>query len=175
MIRPVQMNDASEICDIYNHYVTQTIITFEEAPVSINEMESRISDISSELPWLVFEEDQQVVGYTYASHWKSRCAYRYSVESTVYVSPPFINLKIGTQLYTELIRNLREQDYHTVLGGIALPNEPSIKLHEKLGFHNVAHFKEVGRKFDKWIDVGYWQLKLKMTEPAHGPCGEDTD
>ena len=99
MIRQIEIKDTKDICDIYNHYVTQTIITFEESPVNTIEMESRISEIVSELPWLVFEDNKQILGYSFASHWKSRCAYRYSVESTVYVSPLFTNRKIGTQLY----------------------------------------------------------------------------
>ena len=160
MIRPVKISDAKEICNIYNHYVTQSIITFEESCVSVDEMESRITEVTTELPWLVYEENKQVMGYSYASHWKSRSAYRYSVESTVYVDPSFTNQKIGALLYSDLIEILRGKNFHSVIGGIALPNEPSVKLHEKLGFEEVAHFKEVGWKFEKWIDVGYWQLNL---------------
>lgn len=164
MIRPVQSTDVKDICDIYNHYVAQSIITFEEFPVSIEKMRSRITEVAFELPWLVFEKNQQVVGYSYASRWKSRYAYRYSVESTVYVAPSFTNQKIGAHLYSELIEILREKKVHSVIGGIALPNQPSIKLHEKLGFEKVAQFKEVGWKFKKWIDVGYWQLNLNSAE-----------
>ena len=164
MIRQVDIKDTKDICDIYNHYVTQTIITFEESPVDVDEMEYRVSEIASELPWLVFEDNQQILGYSYASRWKSRCAYRYSVEGTVYVSPSFTNRKIGTQLYAQLIHILKENNFHSVIGGIALPNLLSIKLHEKFGFEMVAQFKEVGRKFEKWIDVAYWQLKLTNAE-----------
>lgn len=160
MIRPVTISDAEAICRIYNYYVTESIITFEESPVGVDEMESRIADVTKELPWLVFEEKQGVVGYSYASRWKSRCAYRYSVESTVYVDPSFKNKKIGSLLYSELIEILREKKFHSILAGIALPNEHSVKLHEKFGFINVARLKEVGWKFEDWIDVGYWQLNL---------------
>ncbi|MGD9201829.1 MAG: GNAT family N-acetyltransferase, partial [Chitinispirillia bacterium] len=138
------------------------------SPVDVVEMESRISEIVSELPWLVFEDNKQILGYSFASHWKSRCAYRYSVESTVYVSPSFTNRNIETQLYAELINVLSEKNFHSVIGGIASPNHPSIKLHEKFGFEKVAQFKEVGWKFEKWIDVGYWQLKLNSNAKAVG-------
>ena len=167
MIRSAKINDAKTICDIYNYYVTDTIITFEESPVCVEEMEARIAEVTKELPWLVFEENQRVVGYSYASRWKSRCAYRYSVESTVYVDPYFKNMKIGSFLYSELIKILGKKKLHSILAGIALPNEHSVKFHEKLGFVNVAHLKEVGWKFEKWIDVGYWQLNL---ETAQNKC-----
>ena len=87
MIRTVKVADARDICNIYNHYVTKTTITFEEEPVVLRDMESRISEISERLPWIVFEENEQILGYSYATSWKSRGAYRYSVESTVYISP----------------------------------------------------------------------------------------
>jgi L-amino acid N-acyltransferase YncA len=161
MIRTVKLTDAKDICEFYNHYIEKTIITFEEEPVIISEMETRISEISARFPWIVFEENDQIVGYSYASDWKSRCAYRYSVESSVYILPSFTNRGIGSRLYEELIFRLSNMNIHSVIGGIALPNIPSIKLHEKFGFEKVAQFKEVGRKLQKWIDVGYWQLVMK--------------
>ena len=161
MIRLANPTDASAICDIYNHYVTRTIVTFEETPVTADEMVSRITEVTQNLPWLVFLNHQDIVGFAYASSWKSRCAYRYSVESTVYLSPDFTGKGIGTLLYTDLIGRVTQLNYHTIIGGIALPNTQSVHLHEKLGFQQVAQFKEVGFKFNKWIDVGYWQLILE--------------
>ena len=161
MIRNVRPGDAARICAVYNHYVEKTIITFEESPVSESEMESRIAEISSAFPWLVYEEDGRVIAYAYAGKWKGRSAYRYSVESTVYVDKDCGGRGIGTQLYSLLLEKLRELRMHAVIGGIALPNEKSRKLHEKFGFKKVAHFSEVGYKFDTWIDVGYWELVLE--------------
>ena len=89
----------------------------------------------------------------------------------IFLSYSFLNRKIGSQLYAGLIHSLSERGFHSVIGGIALPNEPSVKLHERLGFEKVAHFKEIGWKFDKWIDVGYWQLNLSLAEPMRGPDG----
>lgn len=160
MIRPVTTEDAAHIADIYNHYVLHSTITFEEQAVSVQEMQQRIAEVLAELPWLVWIEEQEVVGFAYASKWKGRCAYRYSVESTVYVAEGTTGKGIGSRLYAALIAELRQRELHVVMGGIALPNNMSMALHEKLGFEKVAHFREVGRKFNQWIDVGYWQLLL---------------
>ena len=158
MIRKIKTSDAKAICSIYNYYIQNTIITFEEEPVSENEMINRIT--SATLPWLVFEDGGNILGYAFASEWKSRCAYKYSVECSVYLDTNCKGRGVGTQLYKELLNQLKELKYHTIIAGIALPNEVSVKFHEKLGFEKVAHFKEVGFKFDEFIDVGYWEIIL---------------
>jgi L-amino acid N-acyltransferase YncA len=160
MIRYAKTDDAAEICKIYNHYVLGTTITFEEEPVSTDEMAQRIAETLQSLPWLVWEQDESLQGFCYASKWKGRCAYRHSVESTVYVRADSIGRRIGSQLYRALLDELRQRKFHTVIGGIALPNDASVALHEKLEFEKVAQFREVGNKFDRWTDVGYWQLLL---------------
>lgn len=160
MLRNATTDDAAQICEIYNHYVLQTPITFEEQPVTPDDMVHRIRETMESLPWLVWEEDGRLLGFCYASKWKGRCAYRYSAESTVYLHPASVAHGIGSQLYHALLTDLRGRQIHTVIGGIALPNEASVALHERFGFEKIAHFKEVGRKFDEWIDVGYWQLIL---------------
>lgn len=159
-IRPCVPADAPQICTIYNHYVRESAITFEESPVSDTEMAQRIAEVTARLPWLVSEQDGQIVGYAYATAWKARSAYRYSVESTVYLSPAAAGRGAGATLYQALIDELRRSDLHCVIGTIALPNAASVALHEKLGFVKVGQFKEVGRKFGCWVDVGYWQLVL---------------
>jgi L-amino acid N-acyltransferase YncA len=160
MIRYAKTDDVAEICKIYNHYVLDTTITFEEEPVSTDEMAQRIAETLQSLPWLVWEQDESLHGFCYASKWKGRCAYRHSVESTVYVRADSIGRHIGSQLYRALLDELRQRKFHTVIGGIALPNDASVALHEKLEFEKVAQFREVGNKFDRWTDVGYWQLLL---------------
>ncbi|MBW1698994.1 MAG: N-acetyltransferase [Deltaproteobacteria bacterium] len=160
MIRNVACQDAEEICRIYNYYVKNTIVSFEEIPVDAAEIINRIEAITQKFPWLVYETNKKVVGYAYASAWKQRAAYRFSVESTIYVHPDWTGRKIGYLLYERLIAALKQMSLHAVIGTIALPNDASVALHERLGFEKVAHFKEVGRKFDKWIDVGYWQLLI---------------
>jgi phosphinothricin acetyltransferase len=161
MIRSANPKDSKEIAEIYNYYILNSIVTFEEEPISANEMSIRMKSDTSELPWLVYEIDQNIVGYAYAKHWKPRSAYRHSTEISIYLKHGEFNKGIGSRLYAELIRQLKSLNFHAIIGGIALPNDASIALHEKLGFKKVAHFKEVGFKFQKWIDVGYWQLDFK--------------
>lgn len=161
-IRSARESDAAEIAGIYNPYVLGTCITFETERVQAAEMAQRITEtLDSSLPWLVAEASGQVVGYAYASKWKGRCAYRYSVESTVYLDSAHTGKGLGLSLYAALIDATRTCSLHAVIGGIALPNASSVGLHERLGFKKVAHFEQVGYKQDRWIDVGYWQLLLK--------------
>lgn len=160
-MRAVVAADAAAITHIYNHYVQGGHETFETAPVEDDDMAARIIEsVSHQLPWLVAEQDGVVLGYACASRWKGRCAYRHSAETSVYLATGATGRGLGGALYRELIVQLRGQSMHSLIGGIALPNETSVALHERLGFRKVAHFAEVGYKFDRWIDVGYWQLLL---------------
>ena len=161
MIRPATPADAAAIAAIYNHYVVHTIVTFEEEEISTKEMALRITEVQGAgRPWFVWEETGKVLGYSYASGWKSRCSYRFSLETTVYLDQAATGRGLGTQLYSALIDALRQTKTHALIGGVALPNAGSVALHEKLGFVKIGHFKEVGWKFDQWIDVGYWELIL---------------
>ena len=158
MIRNATYNDAAAITEIYNYYVLNTAFTFEEAPVSPDEMQRRITDVQIRFPWLVFEENGLIIGYAYACPWKPRTAYRNTVESSVYLQPTHTGKGIGRILYSKLINELRDLNIHAVIGGIAQPNETSIKLHENLGFKKIGLFSEVGWKLGQWVDVGYWEL-----------------
>lgn len=161
MIRKAVAVDAEAISCIYNHYIRETIITFEEQLVSPSEMAERIAEVAAaSLPWLVAEQDGSIVGYARATKWKGRSAYRFSVETTIYLAPHCVGKGIGTRLYQFLFEQLKGMGLHTAIGGVALPNPASVALHEKLGFRKVAQFAEVGFKFGKWIDVAYWQLPL---------------
>ena len=160
VIRAVSPGDAEQICAIYNHHVRDTIVTFEESLVTAAEMTGRITDVTARWPWLVWEQGGSIAGYAYATEWKTRSAYRFSVESTVYVAQSFARRGIGTRLYEALIAQLKERQVHCVIGGIALPNDASVALHEKLGFVKIGQFVEVGFKLGQWIDVGYWALIL---------------
>lgn len=160
-VRAAVAGDSTAIASIYNHYVLKTVITFEEEEVSASEMVRRIAEAASaSLPWLVAEREGKIVGYAYAMKWRVRPAYRFSTEVTVYVDPECPRLGIGSRLYEELLPKLKAQGIHAAMGGIALPNDASVALHEKFGFSKVAQFKEVGFKFNRWIDVGYWQLNF---------------
>jgi phosphinothricin acetyltransferase len=160
MIRAATPDDASVIAAIYNHYIATTTISFEERAVTADEMAQRIRDVTAALPWLVYEQQGRISGYAYATKWRVRSAYRFSAETSVYVEQGQGGQGIGSALYRELLAELRRREIHMAIGGIAQPNPASVALHESLGFVKVAHFKEVGRKFDRWIDVGYWELPL---------------
>lgn len=161
IVRAALQTDAPAIARIYSHYVLTTTITFEEVAVSEAEMWSRVDEIQKQgLPWLVAEEAGAVVGFAYASKWKTRSAYRFSTESSVYIATDRRHDGAGTRLYSTLIADLAHLGYHTVIGGIALPNDASVRFHEKFGFVKTAHFAEVGFKFGKWVDVAYWQRRL---------------
>lgn len=159
MIRDAHDEDSQSISDIYNHYVLNTAVTFEEVPTSAEEIKKRIiATRTDNLPWIVCEnETGKVTGYAYASKWKGRCAYKYSVEITVYLHQDQGGQGLGTKLYEKLFELLKDKGFHVVIGGITLPNPASIALHEKFGLTKAGHFKEVGYKFGKWTDVGYWQ------------------
>jgi L-amino acid N-acyltransferase YncA len=170
IIRDAQPADAPAIAAIYRHFVLETAISFEEEDVSAADMQGRIGDVQAAgLPWLVACDGDTLFGYAYATKWRVRHAYRFSVESTVYLTKASAGRGLGTLLYSQLLARLRSAGCHLVIGGIALPNPASIALHEKLGFEKVAHFREVGYKFDQWRDVGYWQLTLGQHEPSAVP------
>ena len=111
-------------------------------------------------PWLVCEEGGSVVGYAYAGPWKARSAYRFAVESTVYLAVGQQGRGLGAALYRRLIDELARCGAHCVIGGVSMPNAASVALHEKLGFRKIGQFCEVGWKLGHWVDVGYWELML---------------
>lgn len=154
--------DSAAIALIYNHYIENSTVTFEQKSLTDQEMLQRIQAIrQAALPFLVLEQQGQVLGYAYASPWRSRIGYRFSVESSVYLSPYSAGLGYGSLLMQQLLQQLTQAGYHAVMAGIALPNAASVALHEKFGMTKVAHFSEVGTKFGQWLDVGYWQLLLQ--------------
>lgn len=161
LIRPATVADAGAVASVYNHYIKETTVTFEEEEVIPSEIARRIRAVeSASLPWLIAERDAEVIGYAYAAKWHSRSAYRFSAEIAVYVEANHTRIGAGSRLYDHLFPMLQARGIHAVMAGIALPNEPSVALHEKFGLSKVAHFKEVGFKFRQWIDVGYWERIL---------------
>ncbi len=157
-VRPATLDDVIPVTAIYNHFVDHTVVTFEEERVTPVEFGKRMHAVwSASLPFLVAEQGGAVVGYAYASKWKERSGYRFSVEASVYLAPDAGGRGIGSSLYGTLFPMLEAKGVHAVMGGIALPNDASVALHEKFGMRKVAHFEETGFKFDRWIDVGYWE------------------
>lgn len=161
MIRNVQLSDAKRIAEIYNPYIQDTIITFEEELVTEKDIAQRIEYITAKkFPYLVYEENNHVVGYAYLSNWRSRSAYDITLETSVYIDEKAQEKGLGSILYAELINRAREINVHSLIGVISLPNPISRKLHEKFNFTLVGNFKESGLKFNKLIDVEFWQLIL---------------
>lgn len=164
MIRAATIADAPAICQIYNHFILHSTATFEEAPVAPEDMAQRIASVCARLPFLVAEVDDGLAGYAYAAPWKARSAYRHTVESSVYIGPGYAGMGLGTRLYQALLHDLRGRGVHAVLAGIVLPNDASVALHEAFGFAPAGRMREVGRKFDQWLDVGYWERLLDRPE-----------
>jgi len=158
MIRAVTADDAPAIAAIYNHYVLETVVTFEQEPVSNAEMASRIASCLG--PWLVLEDAGSVVGYAYGKPYHARSAYRFSFESTIYLHHEATGRGRGSRLYGALLETLAGVPVHCVIGAIALPNAASVALHERLGFVNTGLLSEVGHKLGRWVDVGYWSRQL---------------
>jgi len=158
MLRPALAADAAAICAIYNPYVLESCISFEETAVSHEQMALRIQTVlDAGLPWLVWEQQGKLSAYAYATPWRTRPAYRHSVEISVYAARESAGQGLGSALYQALFAQLQQLGIHNVIAGIALPNPASIALHEKMGMHQVARFSEVGQKFGQWHDVGYWE------------------
>lgn len=160
MIRTVQAEDAQAITAIYNGYVTGSTITFEEEPVTVDEMAARIAGISSEYPFFIYEEGGEVKGYCYAHTWKGRSSYRYTAETTIYLSPDASGKGVGKALMHRLISECRSVGLKALIACITDGNTASITMHEKLGFRKVSHFEKVGFKFGQWLDVVDYELVL---------------
>ena len=158
MIRPVELSDCKAITDIYNYYIETTVITFEEIPMTVMEMQNRVNEIRGLFPYLVYEENGEILGFAYVDAFHSRSAYRFTLENSIYVQNGCQGKGMGRALMDELLNEVKKTDTHSIVAKIALPNERSVKLHEAVGFKNVGTLKEVGKKFDKWLDVGYWEL-----------------
>lgn len=156
VLRDVIKADAERLAQIYNYYIENTIVTFETELVSSFDFEDRLAEHPDNLPWLVIEEQGRVIGYCYAAPWKQRNAYAHSVETSIYLDVAACGKGFGKLAYSHLLSLI--DNYHAVIGGIALPNDASVALHESLGYRKVANFAEIGHKFGRWIDVGYWQL-----------------
>lgn len=157
-IRPVNLTDAAQIAEVYNYYIQKTHHTFETESLGAEEMQKRISEVIENYPYLVAEEYGEIYGYAYATQFKLRQAYAFSAEVSIYVKNAAKQKGIGTQLYMQLFDELADTDIHAIVAGISLPNDASVRFHEKLGFSKVAHFREVGYKLGRWVDVGYWEF-----------------
>ena len=152
--------DAAACVAIYAPYVADTAISFEEAPPTARQFAAHIAETSARYPWLVLEDDGDVVGYAYAAQHRARAAYRWAVDVGIYVDPARHRGGAGRTLYEALLELLRRQRLRSACAGITLPNDASIGLHRALGFEHVGTYRAIGWKAGGWRDVSWWQLAL---------------
>jgi phosphinothricin acetyltransferase len=168
-IRLARESDAAAIAAIYRPIVESTAITFEVDPPSESEMRKRITDTLAHYPWLVYETEDQIAAYAYATRHRVRAAYQWSVDVSICVEARFRRWGIGRGLYTSLFGILAAQGFFNAYAGIALPNPASVALHESLGFQRLGVYHNVGFKLGAWRDVGWWQLGLRQHELSPAP------
>ena len=158
--------DARQVAAIYYPYVINTHITFEYVPPDGSVIASRMKSQQEKFPWLVCEHERELMGFAYGSPFRSQQAYDWSVETTIYVRESAHNLGIGSALYETLIKCLRLQGYMSAVGVIALPNEPSVSLHNKFGYKEIGILPDAGYKSGSWYDVAIWRLELEEASPT---------
>jgi L-amino acid N-acyltransferase YncA len=166
LVRRARRDDAGRCQEIYAPYVVGTVISFEEEPPSVMEMERRIVSSLDTHDWLVLEEEGQVVGFAYGTPHRSRAAYRWACDVSVYLETGRRRTGAGRLLYEALLPRLAERGYRTVLAGIALPNAASEGLHRSLGFETVGVYERIGWKLGGWHDVLWLQRHLGDTPPS---------
>jgi L-amino acid N-acyltransferase YncA len=167
-IRLATIPDAAAVAAIYAPYCDGTVISFEETAPTAGEMARRIASIGGIRPWIVLEEDGEVIGYAYASAHHERAAYRWSVSTAIYVSRHHHRRGAGRALYTTLFALLRSLGYRQATAGITLPNPASVGLHGAFGFVPVGVYRHIGYKMGRWHDVGWYQAEIQSAL-AHPP------
>ncbi len=168
MFRFAEPSDAAAIQAIYAPFVENTVTSFEMEVPTVEEMADRVERLKPLYPWIVLS-DPTVQGYAYASPHRSRHAYQWSVEVSVYLAPSHRGRGLGSALYTKLFEILRAQGFANAFAGISLPNEASQKLHRKLGFEEVGTYRKVGFKFDAWHDVQWYGMRLQEVVASPRP------
>jgi phosphinothricin acetyltransferase len=163
-IRLALASDAEAIAEIYRPVVEETVISFEVVPPDAAEMARRIGETQPAHPWLVCEIGGRLAGYAYGAAHRTRAAYRWSVDASVYVSSAHRRRGVARGLYVSLFGILASQGYVTAYAGITLPNAASVALHESLGFERLVVYPGVGYKLGRWHDVGWWRLVLNAQE-----------
>ena len=169
-LRAATSGDAAAIADIYAPYVTASMVSFETDPPDAEAMRARMETGGMLYPWILAEEeDGTILGYACAARFRERPAYRFTVETTIYLRSGAAGRGLGSRLYAPLIATLEAQGYTQAIAAITLPNEASVRLHERLGFAPAGIYRQVGWKLGAWHDVGLWQ---KALAPATTPPAE---
>lgn len=161
VIRLVEDKDIPQILDIYRPFVLNTATSFETEVPSPETFTMRVKQYASLAPWLVAVSDDTVLGYAYATAHRSRGAYRWNQETTVYVHPDYRKQGIARALYEKLLTCLKYLGYTKALAVITLPNDPSIGFHESLGFQHIGEMKHIGFKFGRWHTTSWWDRDLQ--------------
>jgi L-amino acid N-acyltransferase YncA len=163
IIRDVQLDDTQALLDIYTPYVETTWVTFETKVPTLTEFSGRIEQYRFMLgfPYKVAELDGGIAGYAYAHPFHEREAYRFTAETSVYIKQDLRRGGIGTELYKAVLEDLKQSWFHTVIAILGYPNEASKRFHEKFSFREIGYFREVGYKFDRWLDAGYLEKFLQ--------------
>ncbi len=170
IIRNIAADDAQAVAEIYAPFVRDLATSFEMAPPDAGEIRKRIREITPKHPWLVFDAGGEVVGYAYASTHRTRQAYQWSTDVSVYIHERARKRGVGRALYTALFEVLRRQGFFNAYAGITLPNAGSVQLHESMGFTRVGLYSRVGFKFGRWHDVLWLELRLsEQPEPKGEP------
>ena len=172
LIRPVQAADFDAIAALTNHFIQHTAIHFGYQAVSPSELRMPWESSRSRYPFLVAEVEGRFAGWAKSGVWRDRAAYQWTAESSVYVEPSFHRRGVGRTLYAALIDECRRCGFHSLIGGITLPNDASVCLHESMGFRKVSQVAHAGWKFDAWHDVGFWQLMLQPSSHRAEPLTE---
>jgi phosphinothricin acetyltransferase len=165
-IRLADASDAEAIAAIYRPVVESTAISFETVAPDRDEIARRLADTLVSHPWLVCDIGGRVAGYAYATKHRVRGAYQWSVDTSVYVDEAWRRSGVGRGLYRSLFAILAAQGFFNAFAGIALPNDASVALHEAVGFEPLGVYRRVGFKFGAWLDVGWWQLALRVHEAS---------
>jgi len=160
-IRLATLEDAAAIAQIYAPYVTDTAISFETEVVSAAQIAERMQSHDCIYPWFVAAEaGDAVIGYAYGTQFRTRAAYRFSVETSIYLEPSAQGRGLGATLYRALLQQLIRQGFTQAIAGITLPNEASVRLHERVGFRLVGVYRDIGYKLGRWHDVGRYACPL---------------
>jgi L-amino acid N-acyltransferase YncA len=160
IIRDFNERDVAPANELTNSFIRDTVVHFGFTPATDSEFADLWQQGRAKYPWLAAEEAGRFLGYAKAGVWRTRDAYQFTAEAGIYMVAEARGRGLGRQLYVELLERLRAAGFHSAIGGVTLPNEASVRLHESLGFRKVGDFREVGRKFDAWHDVGFWQIDL---------------
>jgi phosphinothricin acetyltransferase len=167
--------DFEAIAAITNHYIRTTAIHFGDCEVTAAELRASWREHADLYPWLVADLSGEVIGYAKAGSFRARAAYRWTTETGIYLAFDQRGRRLGTRLYARLCQTLRAQGFHAAIGGIALPNDASVRLHERLGFVHCGTVPRAGRKFDRWHDVGFWHLALQPADHVPGAITTPAD